>query len=126
MKSSHCVLLAVALTGLGCSSREVPSSFPPGSPASLSATEAPHAAVARSLREDPPLPGASTEGWPGLAADRPAAPATQDHGQSGAHEHRATPDQTSAAFSCPMHPEVTSDEPGTCPKCGMKLEPNKP
>ncbi|UYZ61175.1 FixH family protein [Hymenobacter latericus] len=25
-------------------------------------------------------------------------------------------------YSCPMHPEVTSDQPGTCPKCGMKLE----
>ena len=25
-------------------------------------------------------------------------------------------------YSCPMHPEVTSDEPEKCPKCGMKLE----
>jgi len=25
------------------------------------------------------------------------------------------------AYVCPMHPEVTSAEPGTCPKCGMKL-----
>ncbi len=25
-------------------------------------------------------------------------------------------------FTCPMHPEVSSDKPGTCPKCGMKLE----
>jgi FtsP/CotA-like multicopper oxidase with cupredoxin domain len=24
-------------------------------------------------------------------------------------------------YACPMHPEVTSDEPGRCPKCGMKL-----
>jgi FtsP/CotA-like multicopper oxidase with cupredoxin domain len=24
-------------------------------------------------------------------------------------------------YSCPMHPEVTSDQPGKCPKCGMKL-----
>ena len=23
-----------------------------------------------------------------------------------------------------MHPEVTSSEPGTCPKCGMKLVPS--
>jgi FtsP/CotA-like multicopper oxidase with cupredoxin domain len=27
------------------------------------------------------------------------------------------------AYFCPMHPEVTSDEPGRCPKCGMKLVP---
>jgi FtsP/CotA-like multicopper oxidase with cupredoxin domain len=24
-------------------------------------------------------------------------------------------------YACPMHPEVTSTEPGRCPKCGMKL-----
>ncbi|MDQ4024872.1 MAG: multicopper oxidase family protein [Actinomycetota bacterium] len=26
-------------------------------------------------------------------------------------------------YFCPMHPEVVSDEPGTCPKCAMKLMP---
>ena len=26
-------------------------------------------------------------------------------------------------YICPMHPEVTSDRPGNCPKCGMPLEP---
>lgn len=25
-------------------------------------------------------------------------------------------------YTCPMHPEVKSDTPGECPKCGMKLE----
>lgn len=25
-------------------------------------------------------------------------------------------------YQCPMHHEVTSDKPGTCPKCGMNLE----
>ncbi len=24
-------------------------------------------------------------------------------------------------YACPMHPEVSQDEPGRCPKCGMKL-----
>lgn len=26
-------------------------------------------------------------------------------------------------YTCPMHPEVISNEPGYCPKCGMALEP---
>jgi FtsP/CotA-like multicopper oxidase with cupredoxin domain len=32
-------------------------------------------------------------------------------------------DTTAAAYSCPMHPDVVSTEPGTCPQCGMKLVP---
>lgn len=29
-------------------------------------------------------------------------------------------------YTCPMHPEVISDKPGACPKCGMALEQNRP
>ena len=47
---------------------------------------------------------------PALAAD--AAP------------HMAAP--TDAIYICPMHPEVRQDHPGTCPKCGMALEPELP
>jgi FtsP/CotA-like multicopper oxidase with cupredoxin domain len=28
-------------------------------------------------------------------------------------------------YSCAMHPEVVSDQPGHCPKCGMKLLPSE-
>ena len=28
---------------------------------------------------------------------------------------------TSKVYTCPMHPEVLSDNPGKCPKCGMEL-----
>lgn len=28
-------------------------------------------------------------------------------------------------YTCPMHPEVISDKPGSCPKCGMGLVPTK-
>jgi hypothetical protein len=34
--------------------------------------------------------------------------------------------QPQMTYTCPMHPEVTSDKPGNCPKCGMKLEPKGP
>jgi Cu+-exporting ATPase len=31
-----------------------------------------------------------------------------------------------AIYTCPMHPEIRQDHPGTCPKCGMALEPELP
>ena len=43
------------------------------------------------------------------------------HGQhqkdSGHEQHSDT------VYTCPMHPEVISNQPGNCPKCKMKLEP---
>src|SRR5262245_52746818 len=32
-------------------------------------------------------------------------------------------DPTVTAWTCPMHPDVVTPEPGTCPRCGMKLVP---
>ena len=28
-------------------------------------------------------------------------------------------------YTCPMHPEVVSQQAGNCPKCGMKLVPKE-
>ncbi len=43
------------------------------------------------------------------------------------HDHKAASvKQASGKFTCPMHPEVQSDKPGSCPKCGMALEPSRP
>jgi FtsP/CotA-like multicopper oxidase with cupredoxin domain len=30
---------------------------------------------------------------------------------------------TATTYTCPMHPDVVSEEPGHCPECGMKLLP---
>ena len=38
----------------------------------------------------------------------------------------AAPPSTGAVYTCPMHPEVRQDRPGSCPKCGMALEPELP
>ena len=38
-----------------------------------------------------------------------------------------TSDSTAAkyVYTCPMHPEVITDKPGKCPKCGMTLVKKK-
>lgn len=37
----------------------------------------------------------------------------------------AAHDARTVEYTCPMHPEIRSDVPGTCPKCGMALVPRK-
>src|SRR5712664_1459350 len=32
---------------------------------------------------------------------------------------------TKTVYTCGMHPEITSDKPGRCPKCGMGLVAKK-
>ncbi len=39
-----------------------------------------------------------------------------------APDGRAAPTGVEGKYSCPMHPQVLSDEPGTCPICEMHLE----
>jgi uncharacterized membrane protein YraQ (UPF0718 family) len=67
-----------------------------------------------------------------LKTGGPAMLRMMDRTSSGdeAHDPSADAAETSAArrrgtaeFSCPMHPEVTSATPGSCPKCGMPLSP---
>ena len=36
---------------------------------------------------------------------------------------RSATEIVSATYTCPMHPEVVRDGPGSCPICGMALEP---
>ena len=48
------------------------------------------------------------------------------HGHSH-HQHHvqpaAAPAKPGARYTCPMHPQVVSDAPGSCPICGMALVP---
>lgn len=41
-------------------------------------------------------------------------------------EKQATPLDSKAIYTCPMHPEIQQVGPGSCPKCGMALEPMEP
>ena len=38
----------------------------------------------------------------------------------------ATPARAETIWTCPMHPQIRRDEPGSCPICGMALEPELP
>src|SRR6516164_4891078 len=49
------------------------------------------------------------------------------HEHVGSSHHHAGDEgkpSANARYFCPMHPEVESDGPGSCPKCGMALERN--
>ncbi len=60
-----------------------------------------HTVIAQqSHREHPPSAGTSTSG------------AASEQGEK-------------QKYTCPMHPDVITDHPGNCPKCGMKLVPIK-
>ncbi|HBD9403852.1 TPA: cadmium-translocating P-type ATPase [Legionella pneumophila] len=46
------------------------------------------------------------------------------------HQHSQTSAPTvttskNALYTCPMHPQIRQDKPGTCPICGMALEPEQ-
>lgn len=72
-------------------------------------------------------------------ANLPSMPAElqmHSHGQAGMEMTAPAPTSESvpkapssepaqAIYTCPMHPEVVSDQPGTCPKCGMELVPRE-
>ena len=61
-------------------------------------------------------------GGPEKKPEQAPGPAGHDCGHGG-HDHAATP-PAAARYYCPMCDGVESDEPGTCPKCGMALERN--
>ena len=49
--------------------------------------------------------------------------------QSYLHKRDAMPPMVSGAetiYTCPMHPEIRQTAPGSCPRCGMALEPLMP
>ncbi len=56
---------------------------------------------------------------------------THAHGDASSHDHSHAADcadgtcgiDTDVIYTCPMHPEIRQRGPGSCPKCGMALEP---
>jgi Cu(I)/Ag(I) efflux system membrane fusion protein len=57
----------------------------------------------------------------GCPLKKSCAAAKQTGTQSCQHPLEATSGTKAAAYACPVHPDVTSDKPGNCEKCSMKL-----
>ncbi|MCZ8131783.1 MAG: efflux RND transporter periplasmic adaptor subunit [Steroidobacteraceae bacterium] len=86
-------------------------------------------AVAASLLVAATLTGCGERAAEAPAADGAATPApgAAPAGGSAASERDAALREHALlhaqGYTCPMHPEITSDEPGECPICGMDLVP---
>jgi len=75
-------------------------------------------------------PGAAAEttDWNGarvyFCSSSCAAKFRREH-EGKAEEPKPAPSPKGAQWTCPMHPEIVRDEPGSCPICGMALEPKE-
>jgi P-type Cu+ transporter len=56
-------------------------------------------------------------------APKPAAEHAHHHGAPPKPLEPSSAATSGAEYTCPMHPEVRQIGPGSCPKCGMALEP---
>jgi Cu+-exporting ATPase len=65
---------------------------------------------------------AKFEADPGRYLSPPPPVAPESHG----HGKPAPPDAKARLWTCPMHPQIVRNAPGSCPICGMALEPLTP
>jgi len=56
-----------------------------------------------------------------VAIDSESKKAAETDSSGNAKEAKSQMKAETVAYQCPMHPEVTSDKPGECSKCGMDL-----
>src|SRR5947207_11935829 len=61
---------------------------------------------------------------PRVPSPEPRVPSPEPRAsRPGPRAPAPSPQPPATRYTCPMHPEVVSDRPGACPKCGMALEP---
>ena len=107
-------LSVASLLAAGCASTPSSQRVRADHPASADAASSPMPAATGTLSQTTPSGSPPSEPMKPLQADMGGMPGMA--GMSGMSQPSA-----STAYVCPMHPEVTSNAPGKCPKCGMKL-----
>lgn len=123
----------LTVPALGCASQPKPrpTALDPSNPA---APESPPLAVTALGSSSPNLSPATPEGA-SSRDEKPPSGAEHGHSHEGgppaadkdkAGEGGKAEKQPATVYTCPMHPEVISDKPGRCPKCGMTLVPKEP
>ena len=105
MPTAPVFALASLLLLAGCTVTPPPTAGRAQNPANPDAAESPRSPYV------PPRATANSEA-------PEAAPSGHEH-----HESAPGAESQAVAYTCPMHPEVRSSEPGACPKCGMALVP---
>lgn len=111
------LMASVVVTLTGCVSTRAVHAPTPGHPANAES-----ASVAFSPLDNPfahRLVPTSEPGSHGDDMDMHGMPGIS-HDSSG-----STSEGGLTVYTCPMHADVRSDRPGTCPKCGMQLVPSK-
>ena len=105
MPTAPVLALASLLLLAGCTVTPPPTAGRAQNPANPDAAESPRPPYV------PPRATANSEA-------PEAAPSGHEH-----HDSAPAAESQEVAYTCPMHPEVRSSEPGACPKCGMALVP---
>ncbi len=62
----------------------------------------------------------------GLAMRQPESALEGKEGSGEDRCHHSKAEKAKSQYTCPMHPEVRKPKPGSCPECGMELEPVHP
>lgn len=118
------ILLMLTAAGCNTPSREKPLStdHPANPEANIASYAEPRSRLLALDNLEPVMPARGES--PAPEHHRPNDMSEIKHAHASTHsvQHSDTPASQPSLYVCPMHPEVTSTEPGQrCPKCGMKL-----
>jgi hypothetical protein len=133
--SALCALAGPFLLA-SCASQVTLPALPDCHPANPDAPTTPLATTSGVRDRPAPVPAADPMSPPnhgehdaaaGTGRETPGTP--HDHGAAEAvpyTAHEGHGQESATVYACPMHPEERSESPGTCPQCGMALEPVPP